>query len=70
MKRVPEIVVHEDFLEVTYRLFSRRVVVERAKYIPKEIDRLIRPPCRHGITDLYMESTSDYYLILLLSQKK
>jgi len=69
MRKVAGIDVHKGFLEVAYRLPSGRIMTRRIEYTPKGIDRLIRLLRRHNITDVYMESTGDYYLPLYYTLK-
>jgi len=69
MRKVAGIDVHKDFLEVAYRLPSGRIETKQVEYTLEGISRLIRLLRRHGITDVYMESTGDYYLPLYYALK-
>jgi|GEM_PF-2576805 len=69
MRKVAGIDVHKEFLEVAYRLPSGRIETKQVEYTPKGISRLIKLLRRHGITDVYMESTGDYYLPLYYALK-
>ena len=61
--------VHKDFLEVAFRELSGSVKVIRIEYTPKRLNKLIKLLRKYGITDAYIESTGDYYLLLYYALK-
>ena len=62
MRKVAGVDVHKNFLEIAFRPLPSEVKVIRVNYTPEGLNKLIRLLRKHGITDVYMESTGDYYL--------
>ena len=69
MKKPAGIDVYKDFLEVAFRDLSGNVKVVKIEYTPEGLNKLIRLLRRYDITDVYMESTGDYYLPLYYALK-
>ena len=61
MRKVAGIDVHKAFLEVAYRLNENEISVSRISYTMDGLTRLIKLAKRHMITDVYIESTGNYY---------
>jgi len=61
MRKVARIDVHKAFLEVTYRLNENEISVSRISHTMDGLTRLIKLAKRHMVTDVYIESTGNYY---------
>jgi len=69
MKIPAGIDVHKNFLEVAFRQPSGEKKIIRVEYTPEGINKLVKLLRRYGATDVYMESTGDYYLPLYYALK-
>ena len=68
MKNVAGIDVHKDVLEIAYRK-AGDIQVEEIPYTPDGMTRIIKILRTHGIREVFIESTGDYYYPLYYALK-
>ncbi len=69
MPKVAGIDVHKNFLEVAYRDSKDEIKLKKLDNTARGLDKLIKLLKSNNVSDVYFESTGDYYFVLYYTLK-